>query len=309
MPYRNRAAGWLALAAALSLAGCGGPPNRPRGAGRAVSDEAVKVGRPYQAGGRIWVPADDRGYDRTGLASWYGAAHRGLPTANGERFDPDGISAAHTTLPLPSYAEVTALATGRTIVVRINDRGPFAGGRIIDLSQGAARRLGVEREGVARVRVRRVYPSERDRAALRSGHAVAARPAAARAKSVDLVAGPGRAEPIPPIPSAMPAVVLSKVPPIAPAGPPDVAQGFAPRGGAPAFLDLGGFDDPDRADAFASAAAGIGPAAVVGVGAEWRVRIGPYRDDDAARSALARAGVAGYHDAHIVRQDRPESDR
>ena len=284
-PNRQRTSWAAALAGVIALAGCGGPPDRPHRAGRAVTDGAVKVGRPYQAGGRTWVPADDRHYDRTGMASWYGAQHRGLPTANGERFDPDGISAAHTTLPLPSYVAVTALATGRTIVVRINDRGPFVGGRIIDLSQGAARLLGIERSGVARVRVRRVYPGEAERAALRRGRPVAVRPAL-------LAAVPAASLPAPAPRSIAPPRFVAPV-----------ASVPVPTGAA--FLDLGGFDDPDRADAFASAAAMIGPAAVTGIGSEWRVRIGPYPDEAAARSALARADAAGYHDARIVR----ESDR
>ncbi|PTD24477.1 septal ring lytic transglycosylase RlpA family protein [Sphingomonas fennica] len=133
---------------------------------RPVSDGAVKIGKPYVVGGRTYVPRDDRNYDQTGLASWYGPGHHGRKTANGERFDMNAISAAHPTLPMPSYAEVTALATGRTILVRINDRGPFAPGRIIDLSRGAARALGVEKDGVVRVRVRRVYPSDKRRASL-----------------------------------------------------------------------------------------------------------------------------------------------
>ena len=104
-PNRRRAALAAALAGAIALTGCGASPDRPRRAGRPTAEGPAKVGRPYQAGGRTWVPADDRNYDRTGIASWYGAQFRGRPTATGERFDPDGISAAHTTLPLPSYAD------------------------------------------------------------------------------------------------------------------------------------------------------------------------------------------------------------
>src|SRR3546814_382797 len=94
---------------------------------------------------------------------------------NGEHFRPEGISAAHKTLPVPSYVEVTSLETGRTILVRINDRGPFVSGRVIDLSSAAAEQLGMKRKGVAAVRVRRVNPPERERAMLRAGRAVAER--------------------------------------------------------------------------------------------------------------------------------------
>src|SRR3546814_5701897 len=95
------------------------------------------------------------------MSRWYGGAHKGKPTANREHFRPEGISAAHKTLPLPSYVEVTSLETGRTILVRINDRGPFVSGRVIDLSSAAAEQLGMKRKGVAAVRVRRVNPPER----------------------------------------------------------------------------------------------------------------------------------------------------
>lgn len=98
------------------------------------------------------------GYRAEGMASWYGDELAGRPTASGERFAPGGLTAAHRLLPFGTLVEVTALASGRTVVVRINDRGPFAGGRLIDLSQGAARALGTERAGVARVRLRTLSP-------------------------------------------------------------------------------------------------------------------------------------------------------
>lgn len=155
----------LALSALLSLtlSACG-----TVGGGRPVSDMPVKIGKPYTVRGITYVPARDDAYDQVGYASWYGH-ESGNITANGERFRPKGVSAAHKTLPLPSYAEVTALDTGRTILVRINDRGPFAAGRIIDLSKGAAEQLGIVRQGTAAVRVIIVTPPEKDRAALRKG--------------------------------------------------------------------------------------------------------------------------------------------
>jgi rare lipoprotein A len=150
----------LPLAAVFLLVSCAG--------NHMVSDTPVKIGRPYQVRGKTYVPADDADYDETGTASWYGPGQGGR-TANGERFKQNRVGAAHKTLPLPSYVEVTALATGRRIVVRVNDRGPFVGGRIIDLSRGAAEELGIVRTGTSRVRVRRVYPDERVKRALRSG--------------------------------------------------------------------------------------------------------------------------------------------
>lgn len=147
----------------LALSACSGGNFRP------VSDAQVRIGRPYTIAGKTYVPTPDPSYDMLGVASWYGH-ESGNRTANGERFRPGWITAAHTTLPLPTYVEVTALDTGRRILVRINDRGPFVTGpRIIDLSRGAAEQLGIKQNGHARVRVVRVEPSEKDRERLRKG--------------------------------------------------------------------------------------------------------------------------------------------
>lgn len=135
----------------------------------AVSDTPVKVGAPYEMGGKTYTPEDNPMYDEVGYASWYGTERAGQPTANGETFNPAAITAAHRTLPIPSYVEVTRLDTGQTILVRVNDRGPFASDRVIDLSEGAARQLGISDQGMVGVRVRRVSPSESERAALREG--------------------------------------------------------------------------------------------------------------------------------------------
>lgn len=155
--------GWLALPAALALAGCGsGVHYRP------VSDTPVRIGQPYSVRGVTYVPTADPTYDMLGYASWYGP-ESGSQTANGEHFRPDWVTGANTTLPLPSYVEVTDLDTGRRIIVRINDRGPFSRKRIIDLSRGAAEQLGIRNGGVAPVRVRVVQPSAEDRKRLREG--------------------------------------------------------------------------------------------------------------------------------------------
>lgn len=153
-----------ALASALlALSACAGGNFRP------PSDTPVKIGRPYAVRGTTFVPAADPTYDVLGYASWYGH-ESGSRTANGERFRPDWITGAHTTLPLPTYVEVTALSTGRRIVVRINDRGPFVPGpRILDLSRGAAERLGIRAAGRAAVRVRRIDPSDAERQRLLKG--------------------------------------------------------------------------------------------------------------------------------------------
>jgi rare lipoprotein A len=119
----------------------------PKGGG------AYRVGAPYMVGGRMYVPEEDPHYRADGLASWYGEDFHGRLTANGEIFDLGGISAAHPTLPLPSYARVTNLSNGRSLTVRVNDRGPYHSERIIDLSMRASQLLGFYGRGTAWVRV------------------------------------------------------------------------------------------------------------------------------------------------------------
>ena len=113
-----------------------------------------KVGKPYSINGVTYVPSEDHSYDKVGMASWYGPDFHGKQTANGELFDMDAISAAHPTLPMPSYVHVTNLRNGRTMLVRVNDRGPYKPGRIIDLSRRTAQLLGFDRNGVTEIRVR-----------------------------------------------------------------------------------------------------------------------------------------------------------
>ena len=135
------------LAACASQPPAGGGP--VTGEGHAI----YKIGKPYQVDGTWYYPHEDYSYDQTGIASWYGADFHDHRTANGEIFNKNELTAAHRTLPLPTLARVTNLDNGRSIVVRINDRGPFADGRIIDMSQRAAQLLGFERQGTAKVRV------------------------------------------------------------------------------------------------------------------------------------------------------------
>ena len=119
----------------------------PKGGG------VYRVGNPYMVGGRVYVPQDDPNYSAVGIASWYGEDFHGRATANGEIFDANSISAAHPTLPLPSYVRVTNLGNGRSLVVRVNDRGPYARNRIIDVSRRAAHLLSFTDRGTAWVRV------------------------------------------------------------------------------------------------------------------------------------------------------------
>ncbi len=172
-PWRR--AGALALVAA-SLAGCAQPPSPyarhngneyfstarygpasprmvddgqpvPRGGGQYL------VGRPYTIAGRTYRPSENSAYSAVGMASWYGDAFHGRRTANGEVYDMRSLSAAHPTMPLPSYARVTNLANGYSIVVRVNDRGPFHGGRVMDVSSRVADLLDFKSLGTARVKV------------------------------------------------------------------------------------------------------------------------------------------------------------
>jgi rare lipoprotein A len=140
--------------AAAALAACASTPGAPAPGRSYTNAEGQKVGKPYEVNGRWYTPREQPHYDEVGTASWYGYQHEGRPTANGEVFHKDVVSAAHKTLPLPSIVEVTNLSNGKKLRVRINDRGPFVDGRIIDLSQEAARRLGFEGQGVTKVRVR-----------------------------------------------------------------------------------------------------------------------------------------------------------
>jgi rare lipoprotein A len=148
------------MAVAVMLAGCSG--NRvsqysprvvaegdpvPKGGG------TYKVGNPYIINGRTYRPSTNASYRAEGIASWYGPDFHGRKTSNGEVYDMHAISAAHPTLPLPSYARVTNLENGKSIIVRVNDRGPYTRNRVIDLSIGSAKALGFYGRGLARVRV------------------------------------------------------------------------------------------------------------------------------------------------------------
>jgi rare lipoprotein A len=120
----------------------------PKGGG------GYKVGNPYQVDGQWHTPREDPDYDRVGTASYYAGDFHGRRTANGEIFDMSALSAAHPTLPLPSLVYVTNMENGRTLLLRVNDRGPYVNNRVIDVSRAAARYLGFETRGTARVRVR-----------------------------------------------------------------------------------------------------------------------------------------------------------
>ena len=144
----------ILLLAGLSLSACSTLSPSPRSAG-----DIAGTMRPYEVAGVWYTPRNQPNYDEVGLATWYGPESPNRRTADGEAFNVNALSAAHRTLPLPCLVEVTDLETGRRIQVRVNDRGPFVAGRIIDLSPMAARQLGIIGKGSARVRVRYVGPA------------------------------------------------------------------------------------------------------------------------------------------------------
>ncbi len=304
-------------------------PSQPNIAG--VSDFPIKVGNPYKVGGKTYTPEDVASYDEVGYASWYGQELAGNETANGELFNPDGISAAHKTLPLPSYVEVTALDTGKTILVRINDRGPFANDRLIDLSHGAAKQLGIDRQGVAGVRVRKVNPNEQERAELRKGN-----PATQRIDTPDSLLSILRKN-LAKLPIAKPPVQQASAPIATPqvnrsgvgasyvptsesapissgdrdgkfiveqAGRSPVPSKKVPKTNVTTKSDryvvqVAAFSSKNRADTMARK---IG-AKVFADGTQniWRVRYGPYGNEAEAKAGLAQAQKRGYNGARILR--------
>ena len=157
----------LSAAISLTATGCSSTPeSNPINAAKfkqkrvdKVLQPHQKVGKPYKIKGKTYKPKHEPKYNETGIASWYGPGFHGKPTASGETFDMHALTAAHPTLPLNSYLHVTNLENGKQIIVRLNDRGPFAKKRIIDLSKASADKLGIT--GLAKVRVQYAGPVER----------------------------------------------------------------------------------------------------------------------------------------------------
>jgi len=218
--------------------------------------------RPYTVLGRDYVPATTlRPYRERGIASWYGRKFHGERTSTGETYDMYAMTAAHPTLPLPSYARVTNTATGRSVVVRINDRGPFLHGRVIDLSYAAAAKLGIAQKGSGEVVVESILP--------------AGVPAFAAAAPLPPVAGPGPA----PAPAIPPPDALGSVPVVSEEG------GFV--------VQLGAFANYANAQNFVAhlvnrgAPIGVVPS-VRQVNGLFRVFVGPYPAREDARQMAER---------------------
>ena len=308
---RFRADHALPLAALTLLAACSGggarldsSPQVPISSYGPAADYPVVLGSPFTLDGVTYTPADKMNYDAVGYAVLSG---EGGGT----------VTAAHRTLPLPSYIEVTALESGKTITVRVERRGPMQGKGLIALSPGAAVQLGVTGQPNAPIRVRRVNPIEPDRAMLRSGQPAPARMDTPKSLLVVLQRKLDQQEGIVrPAPVASP----SPVPASAPAPAPKPAQGIKPKPApaptpapmrkpapvaAPAAqtgkfaVQVGAFSNQANAKAAASKVGG----SVSAAGKLWRVRMGPYATAAQAKAALAKARSAGYSDARIQHAD------
>jgi rare lipoprotein A len=305
-------------ALALVLAACGTPPsggtaNAPPGGGKGI----YKVGEPYQIDGVWYYPAEDWNYNETGIASWYGEQFHGRYTANGEIFDLNQLTAAHRTLPMPTVVRVTNLENGRSIAVRLNDRGPYARGRIIDLSRRAAQLLGFEGQGTAKVRVQIMVPESIQAASLagRRGTdpALAGGPppqaAPVRAVAAEpLAAPPGVAvasnKPVP-LPPGKPAP-QNQPPqpgqPIAEAPLPETIQ-VVPVKPSGIYVQAGAFASIDRAVQLKTRLDKLGPVSVTSAKVSgmnmYRVRVGPVPSVEQA-DALLNQVIATSPDARIV---------
>jgi len=298
--------------ATLALAACATPGAKPDGAANAH----YKIGKPYQVNGRWYHPHEQPDYDAVGVASWYGDEFHGRPTANGERFDKDRLSAAHTTLPLPSVVEVENLENGRRVMVRVNDRGPFVGDRMIDLSHAAARVLGFEQKGLARVRVRYLGRAELAALAPRPGEkAIPLKTAAPRVATRE-PAPAVRSVQAAPLPAA---VALREAP--APNSTPDIiaqligeADSVTAKGSSPPaypaapepeiWIDVKQFSNLADLDMAQVSVAAMGPARVrstiLAAGQPaYLLQLGPYKDTFAAEARLAALREAGYAEARI----------
>ncbi len=264
----------MLVLAALALAGCAsspghyyqddGPPEHAPAGLASVPDAVPRseplnphANRPYTALGRAYTPdTGDAPFEQRGIASWYGRQYHGSRTASGEPYDMYAMTAAHPTLPIPSYARVTAVRNGRSVVVRINDRGPFLQDRVIDLSYAAAARLGLVGPGSGEVIVQKI--TARDIAAAADGrHAPPAPVAAVATAPVVALSGAGGADLRPPAATPGPGAPLAAV-----------ALAIAPpAGGVPAAT---------------SAAAPLPPAG------SWSVQFGAFRVAEHARALCER---------------------
>jgi len=322
----------LIAVAGLLLAGCAAGPQYGGNRHFAVGRPHYTVA-PYEVNGVWYYPTVDYDYDRTGTASWYGPGFDGRATADGEIYDMNDLSAAHKTLPLPSVVAVTNLDNGRELTLRVNDRGPFVDGRLIDVSRRAAQLLGFEREGTAPVRVRILKePSvEVAEAAMQGEVGPVQFAGATQARPIELAAAappePPRPPPEPPPPQPPAYVPVAAPPP--PQSPPrrlaadrddwpsliasaQAATLYPPARAAPRtaspheriFIQAGAFSVPQNARWVRAQIAALGNTEIVpdrlhGV-ALYRVRLGPVASDAEALRLLSAVLDRGFDGARLV---------
>ena len=301
----------LTLAVALAACASGGVDVAPsssvtRGAGGGI----YKVGTPYQVLNIWYYPREEPDYDETGIGSWYGAQFDGRLTANGETFDRGAISAAHPTLPMPVNVRVTNLENGRSLVVRVNDRGPFVNGRIIDLSERAAELLGYRTQGTARVRVSYLgradlegpgYLPRGEETPVEIATAASAVPTG-RVETASLLPVEGVRSSLPPPMRELPAPAAIGNNFIAPAPDGQVIEVPVPVTTS-IYVQAGAFSLFDNARRVAANLSSVGArVSQVSVGGRplYRVRMGPFQDVRRADSVLGRVHELGHSDVKIV---------
>lgn len=308
----------LWLAAAVSLTACAESQLALHMAKtlKRASDEqpsadagTYKVGSPYEINGVWYYPREDPQYSKTGIASWYGKKFHGRRTANGEIYDMNALTAAHKTLPMPARVRVTNLENGRSLILRINDRGPFVNGRIIDVSRRAAQLLGFKGRGTAKVRVtvvdqarvttiakKAVTPAEQKRAlpALPRGQVVAMNLAPPPGIKQNSGRTAGREAP----------ARVANANAAAPAKAESARVDREPVGPSSIFVQAGAFAQAENADKLRARLDYIGPSSITNVfirGQEmFRVRIGPLSSVEAADEILSRILANGINNARIV---------
>lgn len=317
-----RAYGAILMIACLSA--CGSTSGSKGTAGTAQRG-AYKVGAPYKIDGVWYTPKEDFNHVETGIASWYGPGFHGKSTANGERYNQSDRTAAHRTLQMPSIVRVTNLSNGLSTVVRINDRGPFASNRVIDLSRTAAQELDVIRNGTARVRIEQLQaeslavkdvaingggPAEQNDALaqLASGRRVPQPP-----QQVTASAHPDGATPSAQIQAGWPAnprssAVAQEQATTAPgkSGPTiaSLASTLPTSAGGGFYVQTGSFSTAENAERQRGAVRSYGSSEISQASASgrdvYRVRLGPYTTSDAAGIVADRLKRSGYGDARVV---------
>jgi rare lipoprotein A len=311
------ARGLLIAVAVLALSGCAetkqGQKSAVQGQARAVG--GFKIGEPYQVKGVWYYPKEDFGYDETGLASWYGPGFHAETTANGETFDQNELTGAHKTLPLPSLVRVTNLENGRSIIVRINDRGPFVPGRIVDLSRRSAQLLGFEGQGSAKVRVA-ILPEESRAiaAAARAGQAGvsvadispdgAPKPVAAPRAAVQIEGASPVARQVAERPAFDPSQTVAGATVDGRFLPAAVVADTPVRSNGRLYVQAGAFTVYDNANRLRARLSDLGTTRIdptmVGQTQYFRVRIGPLSSVEAADSILNQVIEAGNNGARVI---------